>query len=91
MSSKQRGEVLGLQKLNDFLLVVYIIVMCCNIKIEHSIQGVLSNDVLKQINQILVWEKGIWDGIANASALTVFAIQNIFQSRHFGTSFFWML
>ena len=34
-------EVLGLKKLNNFLFVFYIILMCCNVKIEHLMYGVL--------------------------------------------------
>ena len=37
---RERG-LLSLKKLNNFLLVVYIILMCCNVKIEHLIYGVL--------------------------------------------------
>ena len=33
---EREREVLGLEKLNDFFFsVVYIILMCCNVKIEH--------------------------------------------------------
>ena len=39
---RERGRgVLALKKLNNFLLVVYIILMCCNVKIEHLMYNVL--------------------------------------------------
>ena len=38
---EREREVLGLKKLNNFLFVFYIILMCCNVKIEHLMYGVL--------------------------------------------------
>ena len=38
---ERRRGVLALKKLNTFLLVVYIILMCCNVKIEHLMYDIL--------------------------------------------------
>ena len=39
---RERGRgVLALKKLNTFLLVVYIILMCRNVKIEHLMYDIL--------------------------------------------------
>ena len=70
-------EVLGLEKLNDFLLVIYFILMCYNVKIQHFCTVYA---ILKQQKQVFVCYISIWHNIADASTLIIFRDYSIFKN-----------